>query len=467
MASDIAVTAERPTMLGWMRRMREEERERATTNPFLLRALEEEKREGQRIATTARTVALVVIALFLPFLNPSIEVLYYEAFVVVMIALGWAQLRVARVGRSRAELALIFLDLLLLTVVAVVPSPLDTDSAPTAFNYRYETFIYFFVVLASGTLTYSWRTIWTIGTWGALLWLAGLLGVLFLGRENAALGAAAATAFAGYPDLANGLDPNAALVPLRIQEIIVFLIVAGMLGLRGWRSNQLLLKQADIAAERANLSRYFSPNMVDVLASDEHDAGAVRSQDVAVLFVDIVGFTSIAERGTPQQVMELLRRYHALIEEAVFEAGGTLDKYLGDGVMATFGTPQPTPDDAVNALNAAQRIIAGMERFNLESAERGAPALKVSAGVHFGPVILGNIGPSRRLEFAVVGDTVNVASRLEAASRELDCSIVASDALMAQARNGASHGPSQFPGFARRDAVVLRGRSASMDVWTC
>ena len=88
--------------------------------------------------------------------------------------------------------------------------------------------------------------------------------------------------------------------------------------------------------------------------------------------------------------------------------------------MATFGTPRAGPDDAAHALAAAFRIISGMERFNRESAERGAPALQVSAGLHFGPAIIGNIGPSRRLEFAVVGDTVNVASRLEAALRPND-----------------------------------------------
>lgn len=465
MAIEVAEAAERPALFGWMQRMREDERERALTNPFVLAALEEEKRQGQRIATGARMFALIVIALFLPFLNPTIEVLYYEAFIGVLMIIGWAQQKVARVGRSRTELALIFLELALLTFICVVPGPLNDEGSPTAFNYRYGTFIYFFVVLATATLAYSWRTIWTMGTWVALLWPIGLLGVVFFGQEHAALGEAARQAFAGYPDIARKLDPNSPEIVLRVQEIIVFVLVAGMLGLKGWRSNQLLLRQAGIAAERANLSRYFPPNIVDMLASAHHDPGAVRSQDIAVLFVDIVGFTRIAESRRPDEVMDILRRYHALIEQAIFENGGTLDKYLGDGVMATFGTPQPGPDDAVHALTAACRIVAAMERFNRESAERGAPPLKVSAGLHFGPAIVGNIGPSRRLEFAVVGDTVNVASRLEAASRELGCSIVASDALMQRAGQGA--GPAGLPRFQRRDAVALRGRNATMDVWTC
>ena len=93
MAVEVAEMAKRRSLFGWMQRMREDERERTRTNPFLLSAMEEEKREGQRIATGARMVALVVIGLFLPFINPTIEVLYYEAFIVVLMVIGWAQQR--------------------------------------------------------------------------------------------------------------------------------------------------------------------------------------------------------------------------------------------------------------------------------------------------------------------------------------------------------------------------------------
>src|SRR4051812_19476895 len=212
MAIEVAEGVERLALFGWMQRMREDERERTRSNPFLVSAMEEEKREGQRIATAARIVALIVIALFLPFLTPRLEVLYYEAFVVILMIIGWAQLRVARVGRSRIELGLIFLELALLTFISVVPSPFHADALPTAFDYRYDSFVYFFVILGLSTLAYSWRTIWTIGTWVALLWLIALLGVTFFGREDAALGEAARQAFAGYPDLADMLDPNSAQV---------------------------------------------------------------------------------------------------------------------------------------------------------------------------------------------------------------------------------------------------------------
>jgi adenylate cyclase len=466
MASESIGTLPRQTLFGLMRSLRRRTDEGSPTNQFVLQAVEEEKREGQRIATIARTVALGVIALLLPYLNSTVGVLYYEAFMVAFVAIGWAQLRFARVGRSGTELALIFLDLALLTFICVVPSPFVADGIPTAFEYRWGTFIYFFVVLAVGTLAYSWRTVLSMGTWVAALWLVALGGVLLLGQQNPLLGDAAAAAFANYPDVFAKLDPNSAQIPLRVQEIVVFVIVAGILALKGWRSNQLLMKQAQISAERANLSRYFSPNIVDVLASDDHDVGAVRNQDVAVVFVDIVGFTEISERSAAHQVMDLLRRYLSLVEEAIFENGGTLDKYIGDGVMATFGTPEVRPDDAVNALKAARQIVDRMEGFNRDSASYGAPTLRVSLGLHFGPVIIGDVGPARRLEFAVVGDTVNVASRLESASRELSCSIVASNELIERARRGNSTDPSLLSGFKPALSVSLRGRRAPIDIWT-
>ncbi|MBL4769134.1 MAG: adenylate/guanylate cyclase domain-containing protein [Rhodobacteraceae bacterium] len=262
------------------------------------------------------------------------------------------------------------------------------------------------------------------------------------------------------------LDPNSIQANVRVQEMIVFLIVAGILAVKGWRSNQLLIRQANIAAERANLSRYFPSSLVDVLASTDHDIGAVRSQDVAVLFTDIVGFTQYAEQHSPKEVMDLLRGYHAFVERAIFQNEGTLDKYLGDGVMATFGTPETKPEDASNALRAALQLVDETKTFNEDRKTAGLSSIEVSIGVHYGPVILGDIGPSRRLEFAVVGDTVNVASRLEASTRELGCQCVVSGNLIRQAQLSKSAEPTRMLEFTARDPIQLRGRKTPIDIWT-
>ena len=122
------------------------------------------------------------------------------------------------------------------------------------------------------------------------------------------------------------------------------------------------------------------------------------------------------------EVIGTLRQFHERMEREVFRHGGTLDKYLGDGLMATFGTPFASDSDAVNALRCAQAMIASIGELNRERKNRNEPPIQVSVGLHYGQVVLGDIGLNR-LEFAVIGTTVNAASRLEALTREFGCAM--------------------------------------------
>ena len=448
-----------------MRSMRQREEEMAAQNPYLAKALEVEKMEGHRLAVIARTVALVLVMFLLPVLNFDWNVLFYEAIILMFIALGWLQYRMASVGYSKVELLLIFLDLLLLTLVFVVPSPFLDEEIPTAFLYRFDNFVYFYMLLAVATLAYSWRTVWSMGTWVAILWALAAVGVAFFGTKMPELTTVAEEAFSGYDLIAEFSDPNTINVGLRIQEILLFVIVAGILAVKGYRSNRLLMQQAEISAERANLSRYFPSSLVDTLASTNHDVGAVRSEEVAVLFTDIVGFTQFAERNSPDEVMELLRRYHAMVEPAVFENNGTLEKYIGDGVMATFGRPERSSQDAENAIAAARQLLKANEEFNSERKNQGKEPIEISVGIHYGPVIMGDIGPERRMEFAVVGDTVNVAARLEAESRALKCQVVVSDDVFQHIDPGSPEHAALTSAFTEKGEVQLRGRSQPINVW--
>src|SRR5438445_3669385 len=127
------------------------------------------------------------------------------------------------------------------------------------------------------------------------------------------------------------------------------------------------------AAERArtNLSRYFSPNLVELLAERDEPLGAVRRQTVAVLFVDIVGFTRMAERLAPEAVVTMLRQFHDRMTAQIFACGGTVEKYIGDEIFAVFGLPEATPEDAANALRCADMMIAALADWNIERTQRG------------------------------------------------------------------------------------------------
>jgi adenylate cyclase len=427
-------------------------------DPVIQGAVADEMRIGRSIASTGRETAVLILAIFLPFLNFGWPILYYEGLLVLFWLSGRLRRRFATLARSFTELAFLSSDILLLILITVIPNPFEAVLAPNAIGFRWNMFDFFFMVLAFATLAYSWRTVWTIGCMVAVVWLGatGLVDLFGHRIPEVARVARETAAALNDPVFAPFMDLNDVQWSLRVQEVVVLLIVAGALSLKGWRANQLLFREARAAEERANLSRYFAPTMVERLARQPAALSQPQTLEVAVLFADLVGFTELTEARPEPEVVSLLRQYYAIIELAVFDHGGTLDKYLGDGVMATFGTPLPEPGDAGRALAAARAIVNGIDALGL--------GLRVSVGVHFGPATVGDVGPARRLEFAVIGDTVNVASRLEASTREHGARIVVSDALISRARSeGCSE--SALVGFDPLPGLQLRGRKAEIDAW--
>ena len=431
-------------------------------------ALERHKREGLELAVRARMIAMAVIAVMLVIVVPWPDVAYYLILDGLFVLIGLAQRRVGRVGMSRAELALLFCDLLLMTIIAAFPNPFSNLDAPLTFQYESEAFKFFFLLLAMATLAYSWRTIIAVGTWTAGLWIAAAGFIWYFNGDHADISRAlreifpaeGPTEFVWY-----ATDPTHMKWDFRIQDIVAFLLCAIILAVSVRRSNNLLLAQAAVERERANLARYFSPNVVDQLSSNDEPLKQVTEQEVAVLFVDIVGFTGYAASRSPQEVIRTLREFHERMEREVFRHNGTLDKYLGDGLMATFGTPFAGETDALDALACARAMALAVDEWNRTRTAAGQPAIRASFGVHVGPVVLGDIG-ANRLEFAVIGNTVNIASRLEALSRPLDVRLVASDSLIQRARSQAGRSDAPFADLQTKADQAIRGVDGTMTVWT-
>ena len=238
-------------------------------------------------------------------------------------------------------------------------------------------------------------------------------------------------------------------------------IVGSLRDITDRKEAQALLVEAE--RKRTNLARYFSPNMVDELMQSGGDLVRARTQIVTILFVDLIGFTSLSAQLPGVAVIETLRECLAFFEEAVFAHQGTLDKYLGDGLMATFGTPRPGPRDASNALACARHMAAETVAWNTERRARGLQPLHVGIGLHHGEAVLGDIGGERRLEFAVLGDTVNVARRIEEMTRSLDIAILASDAVIEAARREG--GGAVVAAFEDFGLHALRGRDGRIRLW--
>lgn len=229
------------------------------------------------------------------------------------------------------------------------------------------------------------------------------------------------------------------------------------------RRKQLESQLAAVQLQRAQLARHFSPNMVEELIRAGDATGLAREQSIAVLFADIYGYTELVAAMPGEKIIELLRDFRKLVETAVFAQNGTIDKYIGDGLMATFGTPYVGRTDATNAIIAAQHMARALRQWNCRRAAAGEPCIQIGIGLNYGPATLGNIGTEQRLEFAVVGDTVNMASRIENMSRVVQRAIVASDDLIGRAIQES--GATILADFTDLGEHCIRGKRKPIRLW--
>lgn len=225
------------------------------------------------------------------------------------------------------------------------------------------------------------------------------------------------------------------------------------------RAHEALQREAKA---REKYERFLPQQLVDDVLLDpnkEIRPGGARLA-VTVLFGDLRGFTTLSESSAPETVVEHLNRFYSLMSEAIFKHGGTLDKYLGDGVLALFGAPYGTERDAVKAVRAAIDMQRSMLSFNQELAAAGQPPIAMGIGVNTGPAIVGFIGSDARLDYTAIGDTVNTASRLEHLAKPGQ--ILISEHTMQALDASVSYTP--------LEAVQVKGRVAKLQIaevaWT-
>jgi adenylate cyclase len=237
-------------------------------------------------------------------------------------------------------------------------------------------------------------------------------------------------------------------------------------------ANVAKLREMDrqrMAAERArnNLSRYFSPNIVELLAAQDEPLGAGRRETVAVLFADIVAFTQMAELMAPEDVLAMLREFHTRMTAQIFASGGTVDQYMGDGILAVFGATEASPNDAASALNCAEMMLETLERWNREREEKGDARLDIGIGLNYGPVVLGDVGSEHGMSFTAIGDTVNTSARLQVLTRSLKTQLVVGDAVVRAIQALSPEVAAERLGrLEDLGEHSLRGRASPVRIWT-
>ena len=230
---------------------------------------------------------------------------------------------------------------------------------------------------------------------------------------------------------ADRLDPFSAFKPDDL-ELISAVAAQTAIAVENVRAHEKLAKE-EVA--RANYGRFLPEYVVKQMLEnpDSFKLGGV-TQTITILFADIRGFTRISEHAAPEKIVDLLNRYFSAMTDIIFAHGGTLDKYLGDGLMALFGAPTTTPKDANNALSAAVAMQRRMISINAELREEGFPEIGVGIGLHTGVVTVGYIGSERRSEYTAIGDAVNTSSRLESNAKGGQILVSEATAKAAQSR---------------------------------
>jgi adenylate cyclase len=357
----------------------------------------------------------------------------------------------------------VVLDVALIVTVIILPPPLDPPAGwPIQMRLRFFEYIYLLLYLAGSALSYSpLMVLWT----GPQHHPALVRGVLLVYSRPDTLTFAEATGGRAVPaseSLRIVLDPAFVGISQLWNQIALTAIITGLLFRRGApgpphprapdprrghaRGHRPLCLAGHCrrhgGAARIQLRR----------PRDPRGRGAVCRHR---------GFTSIAEKLPPERVVALLRSFHGRACKIVFAHGGTLDKFLGDGFMATFGTLGGEEDCTERALACAFALQAEVERWRAKRIARGASPVAIAVGVHCGRVVVGNVGAERRLEFTVVGDPVNVAARLERLTREIGGRIAASREAL-EAAGGVERWADRFEA---KGPIHLHGRVRPVDVF--
>jgi len=287
---------------------------------------------------------------------------------------------------------------------------------PPAFSLKAPTLLYVFIFIALRALRFEARYVMLAGGAAAVGWMLLASWVVYADPGMVTR------------DYVYYLTANAVLIGAEIDKIIAILVVTTVLSLALVRARRLLERSIVEAAAASDLSRFFAPETAIRITGAEHRIrpGHGEARDASILTVDIRGFTQLAKSLPPSDLIGVLVEYQSRMIPAIQGHGGSIDKFLGDGILATFGAALPSETHAADALRALDAVMTAGEEWNRSRVEAGDEPMILGAAVAAGRIVFGAVGDESRLEYTVIGDAVNLATKLEKHNKAIGARALAS-----------------------------------------
>ena len=326
---------------------------------------------------------------------------------------------------------------------------------PAAFYLKVPTLLFVFLFIALRTLRFEARFVVFTGVVAVAGWIAlGFYAVCGLGGPLPAI----AEDFVEYMSSSDKL-----LVHAEAEKILAILLTTAVLAVAIARARRLLIQAGSEGAAARDLSRFFDPGVANRIRTSATSvkAGEGELRDVAIVAVDLRGFTRLSTELAPGEVMKVLQDYQGRICPLIVGNGGSIDKFLGDGILASFGAVEPSTTPAADALRAGDAMIAAADRWAAEREAAGLQPLHIGMAVASGRVVFGAVGDGERLEFTVIGDAVNFAAKLEKHNKEEKTRSLTDGGTYALAEQQGYNGPT---GRERRPGRSVGGVAEPVDI---
>ena len=276
---------------------------------------------------------------------------------------------------------------------------------PPATYLKAPTLLYIFIIIALRALRFDPRWVLLAGATAVLGWLWLVVYALFHGPMMGNI----THSFAEY------VSSPKLLVGAEVDKIISIAVVTAVLAVAIERGRRLLVRSLADEAARAELSRFFASDIAETIVDSDETIvpGMGLSREAAIMFIDLRGFTALSSTEPPSAIIEMLGQYQSIVVPIVRQHQGSIITYLGDGIMVAFGATNDSPGYAADSVAAAEELIIALQGWSRSRRAAGLPAPEAGIGVAAGRVIYGAIGTEGRLEYAVIGDPVNRAARLQ------------------------------------------------------